>query len=254
MKKIITLTTITLLHTLPLTAISCPQHDHSNDHNPWITLFNEQNLDGWTPKFNGHPPGENPDNIFRVIDGAITVTYQDFSPPTFKEHFGNLIYNQPLTNYHFKCDYRFFGEQAPGASSWAFANSGAMLHGESPQQMGIDQPHPTSLEFQFLAQDDTGERVTGSICSPGTYLDLNGQTIKKHVTKSQKLARPLGEWVTAEVIIHNGTVQHIINGEIVIEYNNLRRDDGTPLTHGYISLQAESHPCQFRNIQLKILD
>ena len=190
MKKIITLTTITLLHTLPLTAISCPQHDHSNDHNPWITLFNEQNLDGWTPKFNGHPPGENPDNIFRVIDGAITVTYQDFSPPTFKAHFGNLIYNQPLTNYHFKCDYRFFGEQAPGASSWAFANSGAMLHGESPQQMGIDQPHPTSLEFQFLAQDDTGERVTGSICSPGTYLDLNGQTIKKHVTKSQNSPAP----------------------------------------------------------------
>ena len=200
-----------------------------------------------------------------TVTGNVQMLWQSYSedpaigaivPPekTGFNAFGNLIYNQPLTNYHFKCDYRFFGEQAPGASSWAFANSGAMLHGESPQQMGIDQPHPTSLEFQFLAQDDTGERVTGSICSPGTYLDLNGQTIKKHVTKSQKLARPLGEWVTAEVIIHNGTVQHIINGEIVIEYNNLRRDDGTPLTHGYISLQAESHPCQFRNIQLKILD
>ena len=73
-----------LLLILPLiviTAIGCPQHDHSSDHNPWISLFNEQNLDGWIPKFNGHPPGKNPDNIFRVVDGAITVTYQDFTPP-----------------------------------------------------------------------------------------------------------------------------------------------------------------------------
>lgn len=63
-----------------------------------------------------------------------------------------------------------------------------------------------------------------------------------------------GEWVVAEAIVKDGKLQHLINGQVVIEYTNPKYDDGTPVTHGRISLQAERHPCQFRNIEIKLLD
>ena len=230
-----------------------PAETPTQSKEEWQTLFNGKNLDGWIIKIKDSKVGENPGNIFRVVDGAITVTYEDFEG-TFKDQFGHIFIDQPFTNYHFRCEYRFIGEQIEGGPKWAYANSGAMLQGQHPDTMEVGQKFPESIEFQFLGQDATGTRNTGAICTPATYVDVNGETIKKHVIPSTGIARPLGEWVTAEAIVKDGKLQHLINGEVVIEYSNPRYDDGTPVTHGYISLQAESHPCQFRNIEIKILD
>ena len=216
-----------------------------------INLFNGKNLDGWIVKVVGSKAGENPGNIFRVENGLLTVSYDAFDD--FGRRYGHIFIDRPFTNYHFYCEYRFIGDQAKGGAKWAFRNSGAMLQGQDPRTMGIDQKFPNSIEFQFLGQDKTGKRSTGSLCTPGTYVDINGKTIKRHVTKSTGLALPLDEWVTAKVIVKDGKIQHIINGKTVIEYTNPRFDDGTLVTSGYISLQAESHPCQFRNIKIKPL-
>ena len=54
--------------------------------------------------------------------------------------------------------------------------------------------------------------------------------------------------------MRDGHIQHIINGDVVMDYSNPRYDDGTPVTSGYVSLQAESHPCQFRNIEVRVLE
>lgn len=219
----------------------------------WQSLFNGKDLEGWIVKIKDSKAGENPGNIFRVEDGLLTVSYVDFEG-AFKDQFGHIFTDRPFTNYHFRCEYRFTGEQAEGGPAWAYANSGAMLSGQDPQSMEVKDKFPVSLEFQFLAQDKTGTRPTGSICTPGTYVDVNGETVKEHVIKSAYTALPLGEWVVAEAIVKNGKIQHLINGEVVIEYSNPKYDDGTPVTHGWISLQAESHPCQFRNIEIKVLD
>ncbi len=218
----------------------------------WTTLFNGKNLDGWIVKIAGFEVGENPGNIFRVEDGLLSVSYDAFD--NFGGRFGHIFIDRPFTNYHFRCEYRFTGEQAKGGPGWAYANSGAMLSGQSPQSMGKDQKFPNSIEFQFLAQNDSGKRPTGSICTPGTYLDIDGKTTKKHVINSTGIAAPLGEWVVAEAIVKDGKIQHLINGEVVIECTQPKFDDGTPVTHGWISLQAESHPCQFRKIEIQILD
>ena len=221
--------------------------------NGWINLFNGKDLAGWIVKVKGFKAGENPWNLFRVEDGLLTVSYDDFPVP-FKDQFGHIFIDRPFTNYHFRCDYRFAGEQVEGGPAWAWANNGAMLSGQDPRTMEVGQKFPDSLEFQFLGQDKTGVRPTGSICTPGTYIDVNGETVKKHVIKSACPAPPPGEWVRAEAIVKDGTIKHIINGKTVIEYTNPRHDDGAPVTHGWISLQAESHPCQFRNIQIQVLD
>ena len=218
----------------------------------WINLFNGKNLDGWVVKVAGSKAGENPGNIFRVEDGCLTVSYDAFD--SFEGRFGHIFIDRPFTNYHFRCEYRFTGTQTPGGPGWAYANSGAMLQGQSPASMGIKQDFPNSIEFQFLAQNASGTRPTGSICTPGTYVDINGETTKNHVINSSCIALPIGEWVKAEAIVTDGKIQHLINGKVVMECTNPCFDDGTPVTSGYISLQAESHPCQFRNIEIKTLD
>ena len=218
----------------------------------WKSYFNGKNLEGWIVKIAGEEVGKNPGNIFRVEEGCLTASYDAFE--NFGGRFGHIFIDQPFTNYHFRCEYRFIGEQAKGAPGWAYANSGAMLSGQHPETMGAKQNFPDSLEFQFLAQDNTGTRKTGSLCTPGTCVDIDGKTVKQHVTQSTGLALPFGEWVVAEAIVKDGKIQHLINGKVVMEYTNPKLDDGTPVTHGWISLQAESHPVQFRNIEIKVLD
>ena len=44
----------------------------------WRPLFNGRNLDGWIPKINHRPLGENWKNTFRVKDGATSVEVSNF--------------------------------------------------------------------------------------------------------------------------------------------------------------------------------
>ena len=214
----------------------------------YTSLFNGKDLDGWIVKIKCAPAGENPGDIFRVEEGLLTVSYADFNK-TFKDEFGHIHTAKSYKNYRFRCEYRFIGEQVSGAPGWAYANSGIMLHCPHPSEMGVDQKFPDSAEFQLLG--DT--RTTGSLFTPGSKVEYNGVDTGKSV-KSTAPSLPFGEWVKAEAVVKNGTIQHWINGELVMEYTNPRFDDGTPMLEGHISLQAESHPCQFRNIEILELD
>jgi hypothetical protein len=213
----------------------------------YTSLFNGKDLDGWIVKVKGAPAGENLGNIFRVEDGLLSVSYDAFDK--FEGQFGHLHTAKAYKNYRFRCEYRFIGEQCPGGPGWAFANNGIMLHCPSPSEMGIDQSFPNSAEFQLLGVN----RTTGSLFTPGCKVDYEGKEMDKAV-KSTVPALPLGEWVKAEAVVKDGTIQHWINGKLVMEYTNPRYDDGTPMTHGHIALQAESHPTQFRNIEILELD
>ncbi len=209
----------------------------------WVELFNGEDLSGWEVKVAGHPLGENPGRIFRVEQGLLTVSYDAFDK--FNGLFGHLFTKTAYRNFSFRCEYRFKGEQSPGGPKWAYANSGIMLLCQQPDTVGLKQNFPDSIEFQFLG--DT--RTTGSLFTPGSRADHKGQIIEKSV-KSEYPSRPFGEWVQAEAVVNNGTIQHFINGELVMEYTDPRLDDGTPMVSGHIALQAESHPCQFRNIEI----
>src|SRR6266404_4019048 len=75
---------------------------------------------------------------------------QLFNGKNFDGRFGHLFYKEPLSHYQLRVEYRFVGDQVPGGPDWAFRNSGIMIHGESPESMGLDQSFPVSLEFQLL--------------------------------------------------------------------------------------------------------
>ena len=228
----------------------------------WIQLFNGKNLDGWIPKVAGYETGVNFGNTFRVEEGLLKVRYDAYDK--FNERFGHIFYNRSFSNYRIAVEYRFVGEQANAGPGWAWRNSGIMIHCQSPQSMMKDQDFPISIEVQLLGGRPTGDRPTANVCSPGTEIDINGKQAKEHCVNSTSKTFRGDEWIRVEVEVHGGKViRHFVNGEKVLEYENPRigggvvshydpavKKDGTPLTVGYISLQSESHPIDFRKVEL----
>ena len=232
----------------------------------WISLFNGKDLEGWTPKITGYPAGENYADTFRVEDGVIKVSYDKYKQ--FDSKFGHLFYKDKFSHYVCRIEYRFLGEQAKGAPAWALRNSGLMFHCQSPQSMRKDQEFPVSIEAQFLGGSGKGDRPTGSVCTPGTNIVINDKLITQHCINSKSKTYHGEQGVNAEIDVRgSGKVRHIINGETVMEYEQPQLDpkdkDGAALIQaangkllleeGYLALQAESHPIEFRKVEIRVL-
>jgi hypothetical protein len=227
----------------------------------WISLFNGKDLDGWTPKIKGYALGENYADTFRVENGLLKVAYDKYS--RFDNKFGHLFYKTPFSHYRLRIEYRFVGEQCPGGPSWGLRNSGVMIHGQPPESMGKDQDFPVSIEVQFLGGNGRDKRPTANVCTPGTNIVMDGKLITRHCTDSKSQTYHGAQWVTVEAEVHgNGIIKHIVNGETVLEYEKPQLDDRDPegrrlikdgekmLSGGSISLQAESHPIEFRKVEI----
>jgi len=231
----------------------------------WIQLFNGQNMEGWKVKIRGYDLNDNWGNTFRVEDGLLKVAYDQYEK--FDGKFGHIFYQTPFTNYLLRAEYRFVGEQTPGGPGWAFRNSGLMLHSPAPENMEKNQDFPVSIEVQLLGGGGTGQRSTANLCTPGTHVVMGEKLITQHCTNSKSKTYHGDQWVTVEVEVHgNGTIKHIIEGETVLEYSHPQLDEndayakklipqqGKMLQGGYISLQGESHPVEFRKVELLVLE
>jgi len=230
--------------------------------NVWITIFNGNNLDGWTPKFAGLEPGINYKNTFRVEDSLLTISYDKYEE--FDGKFGHLFYKTPYSHYKIRAEYRFIGEQVPGAPEWAYRNNGLKLHSQSPESMEIDQPSPVSIEVQLLGGNGKDERTTANMCSMGTHVVMDGKLITPHCISSNSKTYHGDQWVTVEAVFRGSrTIEHFVNGQKVMEYQKPQLDttdvyakklvpaNGNLLIDsGYIAIQAESHPTQFRSIKI----
>jgi hypothetical protein len=254
------LISLVALCTVPLVAAP-PQPEKK-----WIQLFNGRNLDGWVPKITGYELGDNFGGTFRVRDGVMAVGYEKYDK--FDGRFGHIFYKQKFSNYRIAVEYRFIGEQAAGGPEWAFRNSGIMIHCQAPETMKKEQDFPISIEVQLLGGRETGERTTANVCTPGTNIEMNGKLVTQHcITSTSKTYRG-DQWVRVEAEVHGGRlVRHIIDGKTVLEYEKPQmgggnvsnfdpavKKDGMILTEGYISLQSESHPVEFRKVELMELE
>lgn len=228
----------------------------------WISLFNGRDLTGWIPKFAGHEPGENYRNTFRVEDGVLKVSYDGYE--SFAGEFGHLFYSESYTHYRIRVEYRFLGEQTPGGPAWGFRNSGIMIHGQAPESMTLEQRFPVSIEVQLLGGNGEEERPTANLCTPGTHVEMGGELVTQHCTNSSSQTFHGDQWVTVEVEVLGGeAIRHYVNGELVMEYGAPQLDGsdadaqrlieaGASMTlyGGTISLQAESHPMEYRKVEL----
>ncbi|GAA4420223.1 DUF1080 domain-containing protein [Nibrella viscosa] len=228
----------------------------------WIDLFNGKDLTGWSVKITGHPLNDNFGNTFRVEDGRMVVRYDQYN--TFDEQFGHIFYNQPFSAYLLVLEYRFVGEQANGGPGWAIRNSGAMLHGQDPKTMGVKQDFPISLEMQLLGGNGKQERHTANLCTPGTNVVLDGKLFTPHCVESKSKTYHGDQWVRAEaLVLGDSLVKHIVEGDTVLSYTKpqigggnvsnydpAQKENGRPIPSGFISLQSESHPIEFRRVAL----
>ena len=233
----------------------------------WIQLFNGKDLTGWTPKFAKYNLGENPFDTVRVENGLLEIRYDKWT--TFNGEFGHVFYKDPFSYYILAAEYRFVGEQVKGGPDWAFRNSGVMYHGQPAETMKKDQDFPICMEGQLLGgKSDGTARSTANVCTPGTNLVMNGQLDTRHCIESSSKTFDGDQWVRAEFEVHGGgQVIHRVNGETVLRYEKPQigggavanydpavKKDGEILTRGSISLQAESHPVEFRKVEILPLE
>ena len=244
---------------LLLPTIACGQNATTGE---WIQLFNGENLDNWQVKFTGQELGANYRETFRVENSLLTVSYENWN--NFNGEFGHLFYDQVFSHYLLRVEYRFIGEQVSNGPGWAYRNNGLMLHSQNPASMSLDQEFPVSIEVQLLGGNGKDLRTTANICTPGTNMVMNGELITRHCTNSNSGTFHGDQWVTVEMEIHgSNNLIHRINGQEVFSLQEIQLDaidldaqalleKGAPVTlkEGYVALQAESHPTQFRKIEL----
>jgi hypothetical protein len=247
-----------ILLSLLLLAASCT--NKKSEKEKWIQLFNGKDLTGWVIKIKGSPLNENYKNTFRVEDGILKVSYDQYEK--FNAEYGHIYYKTPYSSYKIRVEYRFVGEQCPGGASWAFRNNGIMFHCQSPESILLNQDFPVSIEAQLLGGDGASERPTMNVCTPGTNIVINDSLITQHCTNSMSKTFNGDVWVTAELVVYGDSIiHHIVNGDTVLTYtkpqiggsnkpDNYPVPDGTLLKEGYIALQAESHPTEFRKVEL----
>jgi hypothetical protein len=236
----------------------CKNYKETHSEKEWVSLFNGKDLDGWLVKINGYELNDNAFNTFQVDQGVMRVSYAAYD--TFSNQYGHIFYKSPFKNYRLRLQYRFIGKQVNGGQDWATKNSGVMIHSQAPETMGLNQAFPVSLEVQFLGGLVEGqERPTGNLCTPGTHVEMNGELITDHCINAAAETIYDDAWVDVEVIVDGTTIVHKINGNEVItytnpviggEYNVFTEKEGEKITQGYISLQSESHPIEFKNIEI----
>lgn len=271
--------TFVVVGALLFTTASFPGEAYAADQDAaskdgWIQLFNGKDLKDWRVKIRHHDLNDNFGNTFRVEDGLLKVRYDAYGE-SFNERFGHIHYKTPYSNYRFRVEYRFVGEQCQGGPGWATRNSGVMIHGEDPALMGKDQNFPVSIEVQLLGGNGTDLRTTSNLCTPGTNVVMNDELITDHCIGSKSKTYHGQQWVTAEIEVRgNKMIKHILDGEVVLEYHQPQLDDrknnnvsepghvpelianngnSKLLTGGYISLQSESHPIDFRKVEIQLL-
>ncbi len=247
-----------------LTGVGFAQAATSNDPNrkEWRQLFNGKDLHGWEPKIRGYELNNNFGNTFRVENGVLKVAYDKYD--AFNERFGHLFFNEKFSYYTIAVEYRFTGDQCTGGPGWATRNSGVMLHGQSAASMGKDQDFPMSIEVQLLGGLGKGPRTTANLCTPGTNVEMDGKLFTTHCLNSASKTYDGDQWVRVEVtVLGDEKIIHSIDGQTVLSYEKPQigggnvsghdpvvKKDGQLLKEGSISLQSESHPVEFRKVEI----
>lgn len=241
---------------------SCTPVKNDPAKEDWIQLFNGKDLTGWDIKIAGSAVNENFNNTFRVTDGVMAANYDEYK--NFDGQYGHIFYKDKFSFYKIRVQYRFIGNQTPGGAGWAFRNSGIMLHSQSAASMTKDQSFPTSIEYQLLGGSGEGERPTGNLCTPGTNVVMKDSLFTPHCINSGSKTYNGDQWVEAEaIVLGDSLITHVINGDTVLSYTQPQLDEreatypemyahygSKMIKEGYIALQGESHPVEFRKVEL----
>jgi len=189
-----------------------------------ITLWNGKDFRGW--KLYLPDENVNPDEVWSVEDGVIHCK----GKPN-----GYMRTTRRFRDYRLHLEWRW-----PGVPS----NSGVLLHADGP-----DNVWPKCIECQLKA-GSAGDLVL--IGGTGiTVNDEDKQDVEKQFVvipkKEQSSEKPAGQWNTYEIYCLKDTIRCYVNGVLQNE------GTGATVTMGWIGLQSEGSPIEFRNIYLEPL-
>lgn len=253
------------LISISLLFIGCTQKTDFSGN--WITLFNGKDLKNWDIKIAGYPLNDNFGNTFRVEDGLLKVSYDGYGD-SLKGRYGHIFYKKKFSAYLLVAEYRFYGKQIADGPGWAYLNNGLMLHCQSPESMTVAQDYPISIECQLLGSDSLVTRTNANVCTPGTNIEMDGKLITQHCNNSDSQPSPAYEWTHVEaLVLGDSIIKHIVNMDTVLVYEHPTigggsvhhadpqvKIDGKALKEGYIALQSESMPTEFRMVKLYNLE
>lgn len=242
----------------------------------WQSLFNGRDLQGWEayisyqPETNAHDlkskhkprgVGQDPKQVFSVVDGLLRVS---------GEEWGGLTTDAEFENFHLSMDMKW-GEKKWPPRLDAKRDSGILYFAAGPH--GAQSDHwMRSHEFQiqegdcgdYHSLDGVGVDASVGPANEGNWhfyrydpsLPLT-RDIAARILKRGDYEKPSGEWNTLEVIADGHTLIHKVNGHEVLRAHNSWQLSGgrkLPLVRGKIQIQSEGAEVFYRHIRIRSLD
>ena len=228
--------------------ISCSgrnsQKEKQETAGAWISLFDGETLTGWK-RYNADEIGP----IWSVEDGAIKCDgkgHGEGSP----EFGGSLITLETFGNFELELEWRISEK----------GNSGIIYHVvEKPE---YSHAYVTGPEYQVL--DDPPPRADGT---PGR--NTTGSSYDMYPAPEKKKLNPVMEWNASRIIYNEGKVEHWLNGEKIVEFDENNEDfqerynkskwssgkypDWNAYKEGAIALQDHGGVVWYRNIRIRRL-
>ena len=79
-----------------------------------------------------------------------------------------------------------------------------MIHSQSAQSNDFGQFFPVSIEMQLLGGLGMENRTTGNLCTPGTFVEINGKENYRHCINSISDTYHGDQWVRGEIVVLGG--------------------------------------------------
>jgi len=226
----------------------------------WKPIFNGKNLDGWKPVVRDQAPGDDPEKIFQVVDGAVHV-YRD-TPEGKKMPFGVILSDESYTDYRFRFEFKW-GTKKFAPRQEQIRDAGLLFHVVGPEKIW-----PMSVECQVQEGDvgdnflvytigdapvDASGKKFQDASQGGTFKTFNVPGKVARVVKSE--THEHDGWNTVEVIVRGDSAIYLANGKINNYIVNLRAPLGpdqklVPLTAGRLALQCEGAELYYRKMEL----
>ncbi len=200
---------------------------------PFTSLFNGKNLNGWHSFLRGIGKNADPDTNFIAENGMLHVVGKDL---------GYVMTEKSYSNFHFKVDFKW-GERRWGSRTKEKRDAGVCYN------IPVNEPDsiwPQSIECQ-IQEGDVGDfwllgfstiKVNGLVNKPANHTRM---------VKQKDAEKPYGEWNTVEIISYNGKCVHIVNGVVV------NAGEDASVKNGRILLQSEFAEIYYRNVKIRKL-
>lgn len=197
------------------------------------TLFKPDKKSEWYVYIAKSGKNNDPHHVFQFEKNVLHVSGEDF---------GYIVTGRKYINFHFTVEFKWGEKKYPPREN-SKRDAGILYHVDF---YSGDKVWPRSLEYQIQEGDCGDFWMTDSttIIHSDT---LTTPANARRVIKSKDAEKPTGQWNKAEVIVQNGIVTHVLNGE---EVNKARLGN---TTEGNIVLQSEGAEIYYRNMQIEEL-